>query len=249
MRSAGKRQRVDHEATPADAPPPVRSGRGRVREDNPVQRGKANTTRPASKHVDEYQGGAPKRFQNSSRAPSKHVDDYQNAPVVRRVVQPADLPRRGDDTGSPGGGGPPAPGDEMQRGAGRPFNGNAGPGQGGFPPQGPGNMPPQGHGNMPPQGHGNMPPQGHGNMPPQGHGNMHGHGNMPQGHGNMPPQGHGNMHMMQQHGFQGGQGAQSSHPPHSLPRWLQAPLPAQPVRSTALRWQVCARRWPTTCKA
>ena len=161
--ASGKRPRMDHEATGADAPPPVRGGRGRVRDDAPVQRGKANTTRPASKHVDDYQGAAPKRFQNSSRAPSKHVDDYQNAPVVRRVVLPTDQPRRGaDDTGSPGGGAPPAQGDEMHaRAAGRPFNGgcnNAGPG--------PGNAFPQ-------QGHGNMPPQGHGNMPPQGHGNMH----------------------------------------------------------------------------
>jgi len=68
-----------------DAPPPVRGGRGRVREENPLPRGKPNTSRPASKHVDDY-SQLGKRFQNSSRAPSKHVDDYQPAPVVRKTV-------------------------------------------------------------------------------------------------------------------------------------------------------------------
>ena len=69
-----------------DAPPPIRGGRGRVREENPPPRGGANTSRPASKHVDAVAGGSGfgvKRFANSSRAPSKHVDDYQSAPVVR----------------------------------------------------------------------------------------------------------------------------------------------------------------------
>ena len=73
-------------------PPPVRGGRGRVREDNPPLRGKPNTSRPASKHVDDFMppgGGGPKRFANSSRAPSKHVDEYQPAPVVRKTVRPA----------------------------------------------------------------------------------------------------------------------------------------------------------------
>eukprot|EP00965_Chrysotila_dentata_P114384 3780540-Pleurochrysis_carterae.AAC.1 len=79
QQQAAKRQRLDLDPT-GDAPPPVRSGRGRVREDHPAMRGKANTSRPASKHVDDFQGG-PKRFQNSSRAPSKHVDDYQPAPI------------------------------------------------------------------------------------------------------------------------------------------------------------------------
>jgi len=72
-----------------DAPPPVRGGRGRMRED-PAPRGKPTTSRPASKHVDEYAGqGPPKRFQNSSRAPSKHVDEYQPAPVVRKIAPAA----------------------------------------------------------------------------------------------------------------------------------------------------------------
>ena len=87
--AATKRLRAEDELlnTTGDAPPPVRGGRGRVREDNPPPRGKANTSRPASKHVDEYAGqGGPKRFQNSSRAPSKHVDDYQSAPVVRKIA-------------------------------------------------------------------------------------------------------------------------------------------------------------------
>ena len=70
----------------------MRGGRGRVREDNPPLRGKPNTSRPASRHVDDFTppgGGGPKRFANSSRAPSKHVDEYQPAPVVRKTVRPA----------------------------------------------------------------------------------------------------------------------------------------------------------------
>ena len=85
-----KRARSDEQYADG-APPPVRGGRGRVREDNPPLRGKPNTSRPASKHVDDFMppgGGGPKRFANSSRAPSKHVDDYQPAPVVRKTVRP-----------------------------------------------------------------------------------------------------------------------------------------------------------------
>lgn len=84
---SSKRQRIGVGSLEAEAPPPVRSGRGRVRDENPMQRGKPNTSRPASKHVDDFTGSVgPKRFQNSSRAPSKHVDDYQAAPVVRKTV-------------------------------------------------------------------------------------------------------------------------------------------------------------------
>jgi hypothetical protein len=99
-----------------DAPPPVRGGRGRVREDNPAPRGKANTSRPASKHVDEYSQPGAKRFQNSSRAPSKHVDDYQSAPVVRKTAS-VDVKGGPDAGGFPEGvaHGMDAPGGEIGR--------------------------------------------------------------------------------------------------------------------------------------
>ena len=88
-----KRARSD--ALDMDAPPPVRGGRGRDgRGPDLPPRGKPNTSRPASKHVDDYMAGqaagAPKRFANSSRAPSKHVDDYQPAPVVRKTAPMAE---------------------------------------------------------------------------------------------------------------------------------------------------------------
>ena len=99
-----KRQRTEVEASlndKGDAPPPVRSGRGRIREENPPPRGKANTSRPASKHVDDFSGQmGVKRFQNSSRAPSKHVDDYQSAPVVRKTI-PVEGPSAGDGQQAP----------------------------------------------------------------------------------------------------------------------------------------------------
>jgi len=112
----GKRSHADVELSDrGDAPPPVRGGRGRMREDNPPARGKANTSRPASKHVDDYQQLGAKRFANSSsRAPSKHVDDYQQAPVVRKTMPP-DGRKTGDEGGAGEGQAPPAPS--------QPFNG------------------------------------------------------------------------------------------------------------------------------
>ena len=115
----GKRSHADVELSDrGDAPPPVRGGRGRMREDNPPPRGKANTSRPASKHVDDYQQLGVKRFANSSsRAPSKHVDDYQQAPVVRKTM-PQDGRKPGDESGA-GEGQPLAPPTQ-------PFNGTPG---------------------------------------------------------------------------------------------------------------------------
>ena len=135
---AGKRSRSDMEQNDewgGNAPPPVRGGRGRMREDNPIQRSKPSTARPASKHVDEYplpvgppvsQLSAPKRFQNSSRAPSKHVDDYQQAPVVRKTVpveskptcEGAAPPASGWSGEADNGGGPRLPGARNNNGGG-----------------------------------------------------------------------------------------------------------------------------------
>ncbi|KAL3925664.1 MAG: hypothetical protein SGPRY_003592, partial [Prymnesium sp.] len=91
---------ADDDSTTGHAPPPVRGGRGRVRDDV-APRPKVTTSRSTSKHVDEFAGAASaKRFQNSSRAPSKHVDEYQPAPVVRRVA-PLEPPSRPAGVGAP----------------------------------------------------------------------------------------------------------------------------------------------------
>ena len=109
-----------------DEPPPVRGGRGRVREENPLPRGKPNTSRPASKHVDDYTLGA-KRFQNSSRAPSKHVDDYQSAPVVRKTNS---IEGKGGGEGGDAAGQEPPP-DGRTQSMGRGSMGDGGPPGGG----------------------------------------------------------------------------------------------------------------------
>lgn len=59
--AGAKRQRTEGSSylqmnTQGDAPPPVRGGRGRMREENVPLRVKPNTSRPASKHVDDYSG-------------------------------------------------------------------------------------------------------------------------------------------------------------------------------------------------
>jgi hypothetical protein len=104
---APKRQRVaPAEASPSamPAPPPVRSGRGRTRDDGATPRNKPNTSRPASKHVDDVQSlgpHGPKRLLTSPRAPSRHGDDHPHpAPFARR--SDARSGRRGSESGGRG---------------------------------------------------------------------------------------------------------------------------------------------------
>ena len=116
---AAKRARGARGGDYDEAPPPVRGGRGRVREDNLRPRGAGNTSRPASQHVDDVTKlgpGAPRRTQNSSRAPSKPVDDYQARPVVRKIAAPGDAPAGDEPRRAPA----PAPRPVAARPAARP---------------------------------------------------------------------------------------------------------------------------------